>query len=157
MLATAVRLIQPNRLLDALVNAYRRPPVIEEVNLKAILDSELFSELEGKATAATARIAGYDPARYVIAPEPGERLVVYVEPRGFSKVSSPSRTEPSRRFPNLTIRASDESGVFFDTSRGDGFEWCSPIEVYLQLMQGGKREQETAAPLREEILRGPRL
>jgi hypothetical protein len=148
-----LRLIQPERLLDSLADAYRRPRTVQEAKLKANLGLELFANLMREAKAGKARIAGYDPTRYVIAPEPGERLLVYVEPRGFLNVSRMFQAEPSRRFPNLTIRAINEPGVFFDTVEENRFEWCSPLEVYLHLMQGGKREREAATQLREEILR----
>ncbi len=148
-----VRLIQPARLLDSLVESYRRPAAVQEVNLKANLGPDLFAKLMGMAKSATASIAGYDPARYMIAPESGERLVVYVEPRGFPTISGLLQAERSPRFANLTIRAITERTVFFDTEEESGFRWCSPLEIYLHLMKGGKREQETAAQLREDILR----
>lgn len=154
-----VRLIQPERLLDSLAAAYSRPKAVQEVKLKADLNSDLFEALMGKAGDARARLAGYDPARYVVAPEPGKSLLVYVEPRGFSSVGNIPQAEPSPRFANLTVRAVREPQVFFDTVEEDGFRWCSRLETYLQLMQGGKREQESAAQLREEILaraRAPR-
>lgn len=147
-----VRLIQPDRLLDSLVDSYRPPIVLQEVNLKADLGPGLFASLMSRAEAARARIAGYEPGRYAIAPEAGERLLVYVEARGFSSVAGISQAERSRRFANLSIRATNEPLVFFDTEEESGFKWCSFLETYLQLMQGGKREQETAAQLREEIL-----
>jgi hypothetical protein len=148
-----LRLIQPERLLDSLADAYRRPRAVQEANLKANLGPELFANLVREAKADTARIAGYDPTRYVIAPEPGEPLLVYVEPRGFLNVSRVFQAEPSRRFANLTIRATNEPGVFFDLREENRFKWCPPLEVYLHLMQGGKRELEAATQLREEILR----
>lgn len=148
-----VRLIQPERLLDSLVESYRRPVAVQEVNLKANLGLDLFADLLGKARGATARIAGYDPTRYMIAPESGVRLVAYVEPRGFPTMNRLLQAERSQRFANLTIRAIEEPAVFFDTEEEGGFVWCSPLETYLQLMRGGKREQETATQLREDILR----
>lgn len=148
-----VRLIQPERLLDSLVESYRRPEAVQEVSLKANLGPDLFAKLMGKARGANACIAGCDPARYMIAPESGKRLVVFVEPRGFPTMSRVPEAELSPRFANLTIRAIRKPEVFFDTEEESGFLWCSPLETYLQLMQGGKREQETAAPLREDILR----
>lgn len=147
-----VKLIQPEKLLDSLVDSYRQPNTVQEVSLKAHLGPDLFATLLRKAKAARARIAGYDPTRYVIAPEPGERLLVYVELRGFSSVGGLPQAERSRRFPTLTIRAIKEPLVFFDTEEEGGFRWCSRLETYLQLMQGGKRERETATQLREEIL-----
>jgi hypothetical protein len=147
-----VKLVQPERLLDSLTESYRRPRELQEVNLKAKLGEELLTKLREEAMRARARIAGYEPARYAIAPEPGERLVVYVEPRGFSGVLDASGAERSRRFPNLTIRAIKEPWVFFDAPEESGFVWCSALETYLQLMQGGKREQDIALQLRGGIL-----
>lgn len=147
-----VRLVQPERLLDSLEKDYRQPDVLQEVNLQADLGPDLLAAIVTRARAAKAAVAGYAPARYVIAPEPGERLLVYVEPRGFSGLSSIPQVERSRRFANFTIRAIKEPLVFFDTEDEGGFRWCSRLETYLQLMQGGKREREVASPLREEIL-----
>jgi len=42
--------------------------------------------------------------------------------------------------------------LFFDTEEENGFRWCFRLETCLQLMRGGKREQESATRLREEIL-----
>ena len=151
-----VRLVQPERLLDALVEGYRRPEVLREVGLKAELGPDLFVALSEKAEDANARIVGYDPARFAIAPESGTRLVVYVEPRGFSSVADTPQAERSDRFANLTIRAVKDSPVFFDAEEDNGFYWCSRLETYLQLMRGGKREQEIATQLRDEILEGAR-
>jgi hypothetical protein len=147
-----VRLIQPEKLLDSLVDNYRRPNEVQEVNLKADVGPDLFAALMSKARTAKALIAGYEPARYVIAPEPGERLLVYVESRGFASVSDVPQAERSRRFATLTIRAIREPVAFFDSEEEGGFRWCSRLETYLQLMQGGKRERETAAQLGQEIL-----
>ncbi|MEX2470913.1 MAG: hypothetical protein WEA34_01945 [Gemmatimonadota bacterium] len=147
-----VRLVQPERLLDALVDGYRRPEVLREISLKAELAPNLLSALMERAADASARIVGYDPARYAIAPEPGERLVVYVEPRAFASVADIRQAEHSLRFANLTIRAVKSPWIFFDAEEADGFNWCSRLETYLQLMQGGKREREIATQLRDEIL-----
>ncbi|TVP55377.1 MAG: hypothetical protein EA351_10880 [Gemmatimonadales bacterium] len=151
--ANGVRLIQPERLLDSLAESYRPPKALKEETLKAKLDEKLFTKLLRESKRSGARIAGYQPARYVIAPEPGERLVVYVESRGFSGAVDASGAERSSRFPNLAIRAIKEPWVFFDAQVESGIEWCSPLETYLQLMQGGKREQEIAVGLRDEILK----
>jgi hypothetical protein len=147
-----VRLLQPARLLDSLAEGYRRPAAVQETAVKATLDRDLFVVLAKRAGAAGARTAGYQPARYVIAPEEADRLVVFVEPHGFADVARAVRAERSRRFANLTIRAIREPWVFFDAEEESDFKWCSPLETYLQLMQGGKREQEAALQLREDIL-----
>lgn len=148
----AVRLIQPARLLAALADGYRRPKAVQEAVVRAKLGPDLLAALRKKGGEAGARIAGYQSARYVIAPEEADRLLVFVEPRGFADVSQAAQGERSPRFANLTIRAIREPWVFFDAEESAEFTWCSPLETYLQLMQGGKREQEAALQLRDDIL-----
>lgn len=147
-----VRLVAPERLLDSLVDGYGPPTAVQQVDLKADVGPELFATIVAGASQAKARVAGYDPARFVIAPEPYERIVVYIEPRGFTNVSLMFQSEVSRRFANISLRAVEDPTVFFDTVEEGGFRWCSRLETYLQLMQGGKREQEVAGPLRVQIL-----
>jgi hypothetical protein len=53
------------------------------------------------------------------------------------------------RFPNIELLETDEDFVYFDVR--DKLA-ASPVQTYLELMQGDKREQETAEQLRETIL-----
>lgn len=147
-----IRLLQPAKLLDALVEDYRIPEPIRTLEAKVEIGPQLFGRLTDRARGAGVKIAGFEPQRYVVAPESRERLTIYVEPgKGLDLVETFDVT-PAARFANLVIQTVEEPGVFFDTLEADGFRWCSPLEVYLQLMQGGKREQEAARQLRESLL-----
>jgi hypothetical protein len=42
--------------------------------------------------------------------------------------------------------------VYLDTTVQDGVRYISPIQAYLELASGGKREQQAAEPLRRDIL-----
>src|SRR5262249_49347257 len=53
------------------------------------------------------------------------------------------------RFPNVTFLETPERLVFFD--RREGLT-ASPIQVYLELMTGDKRDRETAEQVRRRIL-----
>ena len=57
--------------------------------------------------------------------------------------------EETSRFPNIELLETDEDFVYFD-ARDDLA--ASPVQTYLELMQGDKREQETAEQLRKTIL-----
>jgi hypothetical protein len=57
--------------------------------------------------------------------------------------------EETSRFPNVELLETDEDFVYFD--RRDDLA-ASPVQTYLELMQGDKREQETAEQLRKAIL-----
>jgi hypothetical protein len=57
--------------------------------------------------------------------------------------------EETSRFPNIELLETDDDFVYFD-ARDDLA--ASPVQTYLELMQGDKREQETAEQLRKAIL-----
>ena len=147
-----IRLLQPKKLLDGLAEAYRLAQPAHALETKAELGPRLFERLTARAAEAGARIAGFEPQRYVIAPQSRERLTVYVESTVGPDLARVFGLDPVARFSNLDIRVMDEPGVYFDLEEDSGFRWCSRLEVYLQLMQGGKREQETALQLRDDLL-----
>jgi hypothetical protein len=58
----------------------------------------------------------------------------------------------SDRFPNLELLETEDEPVYFGARQEDGFWWASPLQVYLELMAGDKRDQETAGQLKSLIL-----
>lgn len=150
--AEGVRLLQPKKLLDALVEGYRPPKPLQTLEAKVELGPELYDRLRARAARIGARISGFDPQRYVVAPQSHERLEVYVNPAIGLDLAEAFGLVPSTRFSNLIVRVTDEPGVFFDLEEAEGFPWCPPLEVYLELMQGGKREKEIALGLRGSLL-----
>ncbi len=59
----------------------------------------------------------------------------------------------SDRFPNLELLETEDESVYFDARQEDGFWWASPLQVYMELMVGDKRDQETAEQLKALILK----
>ena len=57
------------------------------------------------------------------------------------------------RFPNLELVETEDEPVYFDAREADGFRWAAPVQTYLELRDGDKRDQETALQVRELILR----
>ena len=56
------------------------------------------------------------------------------------------------RFPNIELIETLEQPLYFDARDESGFYWASPVQTWLELMRGDKRDQETAAQVRESIL-----
>ena len=56
------------------------------------------------------------------------------------------------RFPNLELIETKDERMFFDTYVSESFPWASPVQVYLELMDGDKRDQETATQIKSLIL-----
>ena len=61
--------------------------------------------------------------------------------------------EETSRFPNVELLETDEDFVYFDAR--DNLA-ASPVQTYLELMRGDKREQETAEQVRKAILQPPK-
>lgn len=147
-----VQLLQPSKLLDSLADAYAVPEPTQTLEAKAELGQDLFRHLRDQAGQAGARIVGVDAQRYVAAPQSRERMEVYVEPSIGADLSEAFGLIPASRFATLVVHVTDEPGVYFDPVESGGFGWAPPLEVYLQLMQGGKREKEIAGDLRASLL-----
>jgi hypothetical protein len=58
----------------------------------------------------------------------------------------------SVRFPNLEIVETEDETVYFDARQDGSFWWASPAQVYLELMTGDKRDQETAEQVKSYIM-----
>lgn len=61
--------------------------------------------------------------------------------------------EPTSRFFDLELRQTDDPTVYFDARWKRNLPNASPIQVYLECLAGDKRERETAAQVKDLILR----
>ena len=59
----------------------------------------------------------------------------------------------SDRFPNLELLETEDETVYFDARQGGNFWWASPVQVYLELMAGDKRDRETAEPVKSYFMK----
>jgi hypothetical protein len=52
------------------------------------------------------------------------------------------------RFPNVSIRRMADAGAYYDARFADGWPWASPVQTYVELMNGGARDHEMADHMR---------
>ena len=148
-----IRLIQPEKLLDLLVEGYCKPKVLGSLRISEQPTPKFLDYLGKKAKAAGTSIAVYDPKRYVVGPESDDLLEIYVRASSATDLEQLFDITPSDRFVKAEIKAVADAGLFLDAFKEkSGIGWCSNLEVYLRLMQGGKRARETAAELRNDII-----
>ena len=57
-------------------------------------------------------------------------------------------------FPNVELVETEEEPLYFCAQVEDNFLWASPVQTYLELMNGDKRDRETAGQVRSLLL-GP--
>ena len=151
----AARLLQAEKLLDNLVENYTAPKVEDVVNwrLPTFLGEEerkevLVGAFSSKIPAVLTGAASV--SRYAVM-QAGETLSIYCpDPKGWlSKLPG----TPADRFPTLSIIQTEDAPVYFDARQDEGLVWASPLQTYLELMAGDKRDQETALQVKELIVR----
>ena len=148
----SLRLIQPEKLLDLLTENYAPPQINQRFAAKTTLTPDQFyrqivewgTEAAEKATLTGSSSAGQYA---VMAREPIQSL--YCSDLGSLVKRLGPDLEETSRFPNIELLETDDDFVYFD-ARDDLA--ASPVQTYLELMQGDKREQETAEQLRKAIL-----
>jgi len=60
--------------------------------------------------------------------------------------------QEDERFPTIELVETDSKLPFFDRRFEEGTWWTSPLQEYLQLANGGKREEQAAAAIRASFL-----
>lgn len=150
----SLRLIQPEKLLELVTANYVSPRIKQRLIAKASLSSDQFRRrlMEwGRETGEKAVLTGSSSA--------GEYAVMAREPiqsfycsnlDSLLKCVGPQLEETSR-FPNVELIETDDDFVFFDAR--DTLA-ASPVQSYLELMRGDKREQETAKQIRGAFFSG---
>ena len=151
--AETIRLLQPDKLLEKLSENYSPPVVKKRIRLKISENNKsilkLLSEQSQQLELPLIASGTSSVTRYTVM-QRGDLLTVYCP-----KVEMLLNRLPgsqSDRFPNLELLETDEETVYFDARQEDGFWWTSPLQVYMELMAGDKRDQETAEQLKDLIL-----
>jgi hypothetical protein len=56
------------------------------------------------------------------------------------------------RFGDVEFVETPRQEVFFDARNDRGWLCCAPLQIYLELARGGKREREIAESMRPDLL-----
>lgn len=150
-----VLLLQPEKLLAKLAENCTVSASDQVINfqLPALSNGKISDEVLCKAfsnqiPAVATGLASV--SRYAVM-QTGDRFSVYCpDPDGWVKGLPGIRDD---RFPNLSVIKNTEAAVFFDARTVKGQVWASPVQTYLELISGDKRDQETALQVKEVILR----
>jgi hypothetical protein len=149
-----IRLLQAEKLLEKLSENYELPVAAKRVHLKiqetpeAILN--LLAQQSQKIGLPIMAAGTSTVSRYTVMPR-GDMLSVYCPRIEDMLIRLPNSL--SDRFPNLELIEVEDETVYFDARQEEGFLWASPVQVYLELMAGDKRDRETAEQLKPIILK----
>jgi hypothetical protein len=148
-----IRLLQPDKLLDKLCENFNSPAVKKRVRLKISEEKgeilKLLTEQSRKLKMPLMASGTSSVIRYTVM-QRGDLLTVYCPKVEMLLEGLPG--SQSNRFPNLELLETDNESAYFDARQKDGFWWASPLQVYMELMIGDKRDQETAKQLKTLIL-----
>ena len=148
-----IHLLQPDKLLNKLSENYCSPKITGMIRLKIPEEGgsirELLLKLSDESKLPLAATGMSSVGQYAVMPR-GDLLSVYC-PRLelLTDLLNGSQTD---RFPNLEIIETGDETIYFDARQADNFRWSSPLQVYLELMSGDKRDQETAEQVKSFIL-----
>ncbi len=148
-----IRLLQPDKLLGKLDDNYAPPNIKERLRLKVPEDRETLRELlmNLSQTLGLPLVAsGTSSVGKYAAMQRGDLLSVYCP--CLERLLSLLPGSQTDRFPNLELVETDDETVYFDARKEGNFWWASPVQVYLELMAGDKRDQETAEQVKSSIL-----
>ena len=149
-----IRLVQPDKLLEKLSENYGSPKISERVRLKVPGESgtlwELLQKQSQDLNLPLVATGASSVTQYAVM-QRGDVLSVYC-PR-LEMLLDRLPGSQSDRFPNLELIETEDETVYFDTRKEGNPWWASPVQVYLELMGGDKRDRETAEQMKSFILK----
>ncbi len=146
-----IDLLQPDLLLDRLAEEYARDRVQPAGSVDVALDPgpESLRRLKMACEEMNLRCVAASTGSSDPVPETGP-LAVYVE--RISPVLEALGLEPVLRFGTTRLLESSDLRLYIDRREEAGFYWASPVQRYLELVTGGKRERELSGVLRQRVL-----
>jgi len=146
--------LQPDKLLEKLNENFVLPNIKERLRLKIPEGRgtirELLLNLSQELDLPLAATGMSSVGQYAVM-QRGDMLSVYCP--CIEKLLSLLPGNQMDRFPNLELVETDDETVYFDARNEEDFWWASPVQVYLELMAGDKRDKETAEQVMSFILK----
>ena len=152
----SIRLLQADALIDNLAANYEPPAIKARSRGKCALSRE---EIIRRLTASVSDEKGKliltgsaSGEKYAaMAGEPTVSLYTTLPPPSLLGAADLDLKETGR-FANLEILRTDDARAFFDPRVEDGIPYASPIQTWLELANGDKRQKDAAKQVRRGIL-----
>ena len=151
-----IKLVQPDKLLDRLAANYKKPQILSESAFKFETDFEQIpKQMLAAASTVKANIicTGTSSVDEYATMAREKQYFFYCdkEPETITNALGKSVTTSSR-FPNVKLLRTEDKTIYFDMRIRNKRAIASPIQAYLELMAGDKRDQETAQQIRKSLL-----
>lgn len=148
-----IRLLQGDKLLDQLEQNYEPLKTANRVRLKVDCPFDRlpqFLSMSIDEPIGPLVATGLSSVSRYATMQREEVLSLYCPQ--MNRVQTAIAGRETDRFPNLELVEASEQPLYFDARRDAEFLWASPVQTYLELMRGDKRDRETAEQVRAYIL-----
>jgi hypothetical protein len=149
-----IRLLQPEKLLRQLVDNYEplRGARTRRISIPKT-GSKLKEQLRQQLAATTFPVvaSGLSSVSRYATMARGEMIQLFT-PR-IDALQTLLHGKETTAFADVELIETREESIFFDARIEQGFPWASPLQTYLELMAGDKRDRETAEQLEDLLLR----
>ena len=148
-------LVQPAALLDKLRENFRPPSVRASIRVKVNGPiAALFKQVNESSGAPRLVLTGTASQDHYAAGMRSDELTAYCGSLKEIRTRAGSLFQETERFADLTLIETSDRTPFFDARRNKaGVTYASPVQAYLELASGDKRDKEMANDIRTVILR----
>ncbi len=145
-----ITLERPDVLLDRLTENYRPPKTRKVQRIRFDLTDDVKAKMAANTWDTQIRYAIESPDRYTVAPSSGAMLQILTN--DWERLMKDIPYQSDVRFANVELTEIDARFPFFGRELINGLWYTSPLQAYLTLSLGGKRERQIAATLRAQLL-----
>ncbi|MEO7997267.1 MAG: hypothetical protein ABI852_07465, partial [Gemmatimonadaceae bacterium] len=145
-----IRVVRPDALLDRLREDYSAPTSRRSEKVRLLESESAWAQINKNAAEPRVRYAISNPERYTVLPRSSSALRVFTN--DINALLTDLEYSPDERFPTLELIETESRVLFFDKRFTMDRWWTSPIQEYLELANGSKREAEAAVAIRKQIV-----
>lgn len=149
----AIRLLQRNQLLNELMKENQPLEAEDCIRLKAdVSDDNLVEWIAGKIDSLDIPVSatGLSSTSQYAVMQRGPIMQLYTP--DISAVATALAAPEADRFENIVLIKSKRAVDYFDSRWDKSFRWASPLQTWLELMRGDKRDREAAVQVRKLLL-----
>jgi len=142
-----IRVIQPDQLIDKLTQGFDLRPVTRRLIGRVEDRAAFLDRAFENARARSVKLVGQSVSAYSALPETDLTLFTSAA----DLILQDATFVETGRFSNVSVVETTDDRVYFDSRPSAGYLWTPPLQLYLTLANGGKREREIAAELRPSV------
>ncbi len=146
----AASLLQPEELLEKLAESYKEPRVTRKFVGKTGLTLESMVQKFRSANTKFAISGASSIAKYGVM---GREEIVTIYCDSLSRATEAlGETTETERFPDIELKETSDQTVYFDLRTDNDVPYASPIQSFLELANGDKREKDASRQVLRYIL-----